>query len=209
MANWLVASDIHGDEHMWDRMLKAVRDNRNIDAIILCGDLTNNGIHRSREVRVAQAMMSVISGFAPVYYILGNHDLCLTPEYFESSEVRCLEGCTHIINGLQVYGVTDTPCFDRPELSKCWHRMNPSYEHDEALWKGVPAVDVIVSHGPPFQCLDWCGSAVGSLGLRDYIQRVQPRLVLTGHIHEQSGGIDRIGTTIVRNLALTWEIVSI
>jgi Icc-related predicted phosphoesterase len=146
--------------------------------------------------------MKALGKLVPVYYILGNHDLGLENFDFESiANVKCLEGVVTEIDGLTVYGVVDTPCFDMPVLATRWHKMNPSYDYDEALWREVPKVDVIVSHGPPFQCLDWCGRAVGSPGLRDYIQRVQPKLVLTGHIHEQGGGRDSIRETIVINCA--------
>jgi Icc-related predicted phosphoesterase len=62
-------------------------------------------------------------------------------------------------------------------------------------------VDVLISHSPPFNTscdILWDGKHVGSKPLRRYIDRYQPIVVLSGHIHE-SPGTDTIGKTLVVN----------
>ena len=56
-------------------------------------------------------------------------------------------------------------------------------------------------HQPPKDtCCDIvsAGFHVGSPLLRQFIEQVQPLIVVTGHIHE-SAGIDHIGRTVVVN----------
>lgn len=72
--------------------------------------------------------------------------------------------------------------------------------------EGAPADTVLVSHSPPrdTSCdLTSMRAHVGSRALRDYVERHQPPLVLSGHIHESpriSGSYrDRIGRTVVVN----------
>jgi Icc-related predicted phosphoesterase len=71
---------------------------------------------------------------------------------------------------------------------------------------GAPSDTVLVSHSPPrdTHCdLTGTGVHVGSRALRGYIERHQPPIVLSGHIHEapRVSGFhrDRIGRTVVVN----------
>jgi Icc-related predicted phosphoesterase len=53
-----------------------------------------------------------------------------------------------------------------------------------------PAVDVIMTHGPPKDILDWVahdGSTVGCESLLRAVSRARPRLYCFGHIHEAYG----------------------
>jgi predicted phosphohydrolase len=62
----------------------------------------------------------------------------------------------------------------------------------------IPAgVDVVISHGPPRGFGD---EGVGSTALTEVIERVQPRLVVTGHIHPGFGRY-RLGETEIVNAA--------
>ena len=74
--------------------------------------------------------------------------------------------------------------------------FNTPYEWDDADMAGRLAhflpgqIDVLVSHAPPFDCgADMIGSGigVGSKAVRDLAERVQPSIVLCGHIHEARG----------------------
>jgi uncharacterized protein len=69
-----------------------------------------------------------------------------------------------------------------------------------------PAETIYVCHTPPFDTrCDMVGATlhVGSRALRDFIERHQPPLVLSGHIHESprvsSAWRDTIGRTVVVN----------
>jgi uncharacterized protein len=60
---------------------------------------------------------------------------------------------------------------------------------------------ILISHTPPLNtALDLLqdGNHVGSSAVRTFIERKQPPLCLTGHIHEAKGS-DRIGETLILN----------
>lgn len=67
--------------------------------------------------------------------------------------------------------------------------------HESAIAKALRAIpagiDVLVLHGPPKGIGDWVDNGrrqhVGSQATLDAIDRVQPRLVTFGHIHEAKG----------------------
>ncbi|RVV98354.1 serine/threonine protein phosphatase [Mesobaculum littorinae] len=66
----------------------------------------------------------------------------------------------------------------------------------------IPAADILVTHSPPAGIADRLrdGRRVGSHAVRAAIVRLQPRLVLCGHIHDCWGEEGRIGASWIRNL---------
>lgn len=58
------------------------------------------------------------------------------------------------------------------------------------IWERVPAnTDVLVTHGPPFGIMDraFMGNKGDDFLLLEVMERVQPRLHIFGHIHNQQG----------------------
>ncbi len=64
---------------------------------------------------------------------------------------------------------------------------------------------VLVTHGPPFSTtLDLLGERhVGNRDYRKFIERIKPKLVIAGHLHETAGKTDMIGKTRLVNPG--WE----
>ena len=63
--------------------------------------------------------------------------------------------------------------------------------------------DVLVVHEPPQGILDEVpsGRHIGSTRVRDLVDRLHPRVVLCGHVHE-SPGMERHGNTLVVNCTM-------
>ncbi|KAI9278061.1 Metallo-dependent phosphatase-like protein [Sporodiniella umbellata] len=58
------------------------------------------------------------------------------------------------------------------------------------IWEDIPAVDILVTHTPPYGYQDQIvrnNSHVGCRYLRDKIQQIKPRVSIFGHIHEGHG----------------------
>jgi len=86
-------------------------------------------------------------------------------------------------------------------------RSKISFAETSLLHRVEPLIDentVLVVHPPPWGVLDAALGRfhVGSVNLRHFIESVQPRLVICGHIHE-CAGMDDIGKTRVVNCSMS------
>ena len=73
-------------------------------------------------------------------------------------------------------------------------------EQAEELLADCPYGGVIVSHSPPHGAVDKSQERnLGSVALRKAIEDKSPRLVVCGHIHENAGQSETIGTTAIVN----------
>jgi Icc-related predicted phosphoesterase len=71
-----------------------------------------------------------------------------------------------------------------------------------ALLDRMEQADILIVHSPPTGVADRtsAGASIGSTAVRAAIERVQPRLVLCGHIHDSWGASGSIGAAPVHNL---------
>lgn len=166
------------------------------DVIILTGDITNFG-NRAEAARVLQAL--VASG-KQMLAVPGNCDYPGVAEYLDELGVN-IDGRAAMIGEVSFVGLGGSlpgPGITPNELSEA--------EIEAVLasaCEGVPQEDVqiLVSHQPPIDsAADRLpnGDHVGSHAVREYIQRVQPSICFTGHIHE-SRGIGVVDQTQVVN----------
>lgn len=65
------------------------------------------------------------------------------------------------------------------------------------------ACDLIVTHEPPAGVLDLArsGRHIGSRAVLDLLNRLRPRVLTCGHVHE-AAGIERLGETLVINCTM-------
>ena len=232
----LCLSDLHGDfdrfpsEHLPDA-----------DAVIVAGDITTNGLRYppyedEPNARLWFAWMR--KRYRQVYYILGNHDLDITPAHFEHNDT---DGAIHslvppapsgkqlgsstsenvfLLHGLRLTGINLSPTFGAPSIAARWANMTARRKEDAAAFAVLPVVDILVSHCPPLGICDTAGPTahgrenqhLGSPGLRHYVETIGPRLVVCGHVHEAMGVAyvpTASGETCVVNTALTATLVSI
>lgn len=215
----LTLSDIHGQFRDFDPLSLP-----EADVVLIGGDITNLGMRRMAEVALAEQWMTALAARYPhILYVLGNHDLGLTNPYFEriGPTIRNIAQRNATIadntpegDGLSFVGADLSPCFDLPGLAQTWERMTAGADVDTAYFDALPATtEVVVSHCPPFGLLDefrqpGSGHHLGSPGLRRYIEKNQPRLVVCGHIHEGSGEI-MLGDTRIINVARRHQLIEI
>ncbi len=200
------------------------------DACIVAGDLTESGLYLPHEVRRARKWLhSLCERYPRVWYIFGNHDILMTeqditPPGTEQNSLHYLQP-QQLVQwseyGLRIVGANLSTCFDKPEIARMWRDMTPDPEVDAAYFNALPAADIVVSHCPPFEACDKVGPLchpqtgepvdlhIGSPGLRRYIERNRPRLVVCGHVHECGGEEAWIGATRVVNAAQRVIVVEI
>ena len=84
-------------------------------------------------------------------------------------------------------------------------------EQAAALLAPCPAGCVLVSHSPPHGAADTSsrGQSLGSVAVREAVERLRPALVVCGHIHGSAGKTAMLGETPVVNAGaygVEWEV---
>ena len=161
-----------------------------IDMVIHSGDCSNpsNPYNNEPEVREFIDWYSSL----PIKYkvfVAGNHDTSIEkrlvrPTDFTRKGIVYLENNSTEIEGIRIWGTPITPSFGMG-----W-AYNRSRDKMNKLWQSIPeGVDIVVSHGPPATILDlsynreneleFCGCSA----MRKHMLKIEPKLVLFGHIH--------------------------
>ena len=171
-------------------------DTSGFDLVLLAGDLTTFlGPDDAR--RIVEPLQD--SG-VPVLAVCGNCDLPEMEDYLVEAGID-LDRRARAVGGVRFVGLSGgLPFNDLP-----YERTEEDYERvaAEAFERAAPVEGrptILVSHQPPFAtaCDLAHGRHVGSKSLRTAIERHQPDLVFSGHIHE-SIGEDTIGRTRIVN----------
>ncbi len=191
----LATTDFHGHDQAF-HMTSAKAIESHADVVAVCGDVTHFG---SME-RVSELLNLLREAPCVVLFIPGNCD----PPQLAKEEVEGLKlihgKCERVrsVDFLGVGGSSPSP-FNTPfELGEVELAgiLEEAYKHCESGGKLV-----LVSHDPPKDTkvdMTCNGEHVGSSSVREFIERVNPTIVLCGHIHE-AAGVDRIGDTILVN----------
>ena len=185
-----------GDIHMDTANVANIPGIDTADLIIVTGDITNYGSSLDAEA-VLNRLLAVNSS---ILGVAGNLDQPDVARYLEDLDIS-LHGRGRIIGGLGIMGLGGSN----------YTPFNTPYEFSEDelaafLASGFAQINaaenfILVSHPPPVQTETdrlLNGKHVGSTAVRVFIEKEQPLLCLTGHIHE-SRGRDHIGRTHVLN----------
>ncbi|HLW65431.1 MAG TPA: metallophosphoesterase family protein [Gemmataceae bacterium] len=186
----LLFSDLHTDRAAAQRL---VERSRFVDIVIGAGDFGN----MRRNVRACFEVLRAID--KPAVLVAGNNES--TDELREASRdwptAIVLHGSGTRINGVDFFGIGGgipvTPfgswSFDFTE------------EQAAGMLKDCPTGCVLVSHAPPHGILDIDsgGKNRGSSTIREAVLRLQPILVVCGHIHACGGRTAMLDKTTIIN----------
>jgi len=191
----LAATDFHGDIGAFRKFaFKAKRSH--VDVIAVCGDVTHFGsMQQAKEL-----LATLLAVQSSVLFVPGNCD----PPALAEEKIETIESihgkCKQIgnINFFGAGGSSPSP-FDTPfELTETEiaNILEQGYNACQAKHRTI-----LISHSPPKNTkvdVTSAGEHVGSLSVREFIEKTNLDLVLCGHIHEATG-IDRINDTIIVN----------
>lgn len=197
-----------GDVHMAPHTVGNIPDIEKADMLIATGDLTNYGKQKDAK-RVLDQLLEFNRNLLA---LIGNLDNYEINDYLEEIDLN-LHRQARLINGkvclMGVGGSNFTPFntpveFSEEELTEIlMHGFDQAREFislAEPLKRNrIPLI--LVSHVPPFNTdVDRIrnGRHVGSKAVRLFIEKHQPDICITGHIHEGKGE-DRIGKTHILN----------
>lgn len=186
----LLFSDLHRDKAAAGRIVDLARD---ADVVIGAGDFASV----RHDISICINVLASIS--VPAVLVAGNnesHDeLVAACQNWRSAHV--LHGTNVEIDGVTFFGLGGgVPV--TPFGSWSW---DFSEQEAEELLAACPPKAVLVSHSPPkgFVDEDSSGRSLGSTAVLDAIMRVQPPLVVCGHIHSSAGQRAKVGPTTIIN----------
>ena len=181
------------------------------DILIIAGDvvpLTNHDpFYQANWLNIVFKMW--LKGLPAKHIVLtwGNHDIVaerhpdlLSPLYADMMgySFHVLHCSAVELEGLKIWG---SP-FSLP-YGKSWAFMFED-EYLKAVYDQIPRnVNILINHGAPkgYGDLTTRGEHTGSQSLTDAIYRIEPELVLNGHIHE-AYGIYQYGPTRIVNCSM-------
>ena len=194
-----VTSDIHGNRKIVDKLNIVAAD---VDLILVCGDIGGKGGRGKTfrqfseyQKRDADYLSSVLKDIkTESRFILGNDD------WFEYADSHYLQKAETIgsFNFIPFEYVLLTPFNTNREVND----NKLEYELGKLC---ADRNSVMVAHTPPLGAGDilYNGSHCGSRSVRVWIEEVQPKLWLCGHIHEDNSAA-WIGDTLVLNCACNY-----
>lgn len=192
-AYWIGIGDIHDDV----TAIARVPGLENAAGVIVSGDLTIKG-----DAVAAKRVIEAISRRNPVIMAqIGNMDKGDVDGYLAREGLNIHATGRVTPEGVGFFGCgwsTPTPFGTPSEAGE--ERIAAWLEQAHAAVAHCPRL-VMVCHTPPYgTATDVVGSGthVGSQAVRAFIERVQPAVCLTGHIHE-ARAVDRLGETVVVN----------
>lgn len=190
--NFLTFVDLHDNKKALKELIsRASKDD--VDFIVCCGDMSNFG----------RGLIDVLEAFQKLgkklYIIPGNHEeLNDFGEILSNFSVcvnlhkQAIEVDDYVFLGYGGDGFSQ----EDPEFRKIAREWYGKYNGKKIL---------LMLHGPPFGTkTDWFADRfVGNKDYRNFIERVKPKLVLCGHLHENAGIVDEIEDVKVVNPG--WE----
>ena len=188
----LVISDLHGKQDVLDALDERFKA---ADAVVFAGDFARFG----HEETGLPALEALCAKHTTIFSVIGN---CDPPSFL--AEVRrrgiSVEGSVKEWQGLRFIGSGGGSKFTG---------TTPNEKTEEELAADFESVSgaaaggnlILIMHNPPkdTSCdVVSSGAHVGSAAFKGLIERLEPLLVVTGHIHE-SAGVCRVGKTVVMN----------
>lgn len=162
----LVLSDIHGSNRI-EEHINVVCKKYDFDLAIICGDITHFGSKKWAKKFLENIPITVIG-------VTGNCDPYSIGEVYEEVGGINLHLSKYELNSLTYSGLSGSE-HPKKELMEFYNVAKGS--------------DVIVLHVPPKGILDQTktGKNKGTPELLPIIEKIKPRLVLSGHAHDSQG----------------------
>ena len=183
---FLAFSDTHGSYQSAQKIVAMAKE---VDLLVCTGDFTHVG-------QYGELFLDRISGVKkPLYLVSGNHEESPSSLFdnlvHKYDFVYSLEQATQQFQGITFCGCSfDASRITSQELQQLKVRLQNTQP------------DVFMTHCPPHNTPVAFGkSEGGSLTIRSFIEEVQPKLVLCGHIHHRQQRECFIGKSKIVNVA--------
>ena len=189
----LVVSDPHSSAPNAE-LLANMLSKAKIDAVLVCGDFTNEG-----SVSIAEEIVTSLGKIAKVYAVPGNMDSEEVAGFLRQKGIGMHKEKKklgdYVIIGIG--GAKPINTYYRINLSE-----SEAEKYLNRLSEGEkPEKTILLFHSPPYGTrlsMSSSGTDLGVMAIRAFIEKFQPLLVACGHVHEAIG-IEKIGRTVCIN----------
>ncbi len=187
----LASADVHGDRQ-FIRELREEAEEKQADLILLAGDIFTG-------LSPVDGLLAPLAGLR-VALLPGNHDPHLTVTMLaEEYAWYSLHGRAFRLGPAGIFGYSAVNI--GPEAideDAILHALEEAFQHVQDA-----PVRIMVTHVPPtgtvFERI--AGMQLGSHAVREAVERFQPDLVVTAHVHEARGLEDTIGRSRIVNVS--------
>lgn len=193
----LAAGDFHGDSNATKKLAEQA-EKENVDLVILTGDIT--GI-----IETENLIKPFIQKNKKVVFVPGNWDTTETIETL-SGLYNIKNIGKHYVkyNNVGIFGVGNENWNLNLNESKTFKKLKKDFEKIKDLEKKI-----MVSHMHAAKTKSEFSGFTGSKAIRKAIEKFQPDLFISGHIHEAEGLSEKIGKTRVISVGKKGKIVEI
>ena len=184
----IAASDLHLDR---DAAAALVAVAERADLLIVAGDFAQ----RREGLEPYMAIFEPVADRA--LFVAGNNES--VEELRATSSATVLHGDVVERGGVRIAGIGGAV----PPLPPLpWQSWDIAEAEAAALLDPISACDVLVSHSPPHGVADRHATLghIGSTAVRKATERLRPKFLLCGHVHDDWGTQGDIGKTRVINL---------
>jgi putative phosphoesterase len=193
----LAASDIHGDSDASKKLAEKAKKEK-VDLVILAGDLTG-------AIETENIIKPFIDRKQRVVFVPGNWDSSESAEFF-SKLYGVKDVGKHYVkyDDVGVFGIGSPDWQMDLNEKRTMKKLEEDFDKIKDLEKKI-----MVSHLHAADTKAEFSGIEGQEVLRKAIEKFQPDIFLSGHIHEAEGLKENIGNTRVFNLGKKGKIIEI
>jgi uncharacterized protein len=195
MTRFVTFPDIHDKPKQLKQIRHVLID---ADAVLLAGDMTNGNVENLIK------LLDMVGQYnEQIYAVCGNMDTVQMNMMMARKGIS-IHRKHALLDGIAILGCGGAlPYYGKHVFSE---EELAGFLDDslEAVPEDMPKI--LVCHQPPYDTkVDITnGQHVGSKAVREFIERVQPLICFSGHIHSATG-IDRLGKTQLINSGPIWQ----
>jgi putative phosphoesterase len=192
----LAAGDIHGDTKLARKLAERAKREK-VDLVILNGDITG-------WVETKNLIKPFIDRKEKVIFVPGNWDSQEAASFLSKTYgIKNVDDYYVKYKNVGIFGAGDARAVFLDE-KQTFQRLKKNFDKIKNLEKKI-----MVTHMHAAGTKSELSGFPGSRGIRKAIEKFQPDLLISGHIHELEGVEEKIGKTKVINVGRKGKIIEI
>jgi len=192
----LAAGDLHGDSKVAEELAKRAKKEK-VDLVILNGDIT--GLVETR---------NIIKPFKD-----RNEKVIFVPGNWDDEETATVLSKLYGIKNIDNYYVKykDVGIFGAGDARTIWRSEKDTFNRLKKNFDKIKNLEkkIMVTHMHAAGTKSELSGFPGNEGIRKAVEKLQPDLLISGHIHELEGVEEKIGKTKVINVGRKGKIIEI